>query len=170
MTEMNSSMPLTSFTEVYRTVAFGGWSIFRQVLRVKIQDSTCQDWWFRSASSLDSAYETVKHANQVIQLIPLEVKEGWDKGAFFQSSEMDIQIFGRKRTWFGGPGFLIQFKTAFEQTELQIPEATSFKDQRLIDESDRIGLVGSGIVIYRNLPTEVAICLELFRHFHYEGP
>ncbi len=37
----------------------------------------------------------------------------------------------------------------------------------MIDESKRIGYVG-GVVIFQNLPMEVAICLELFRHLNYD--
>lgn len=165
--EATSSTPLKDFTRVFRTVAFGGPFLLRQVLRIKLPDSTRQDWLFRGGNSKDSKYETVVHDNQVVQLKPKELV-GWHNGACYESSKLELQIFGHTQKWIGGPSFLIQFKNKFEQTELRIP-APSFGDRILVDESERIGYI-SGTVIYRNLPTEVAICLSLFQHFHYDGP
>lgn len=159
--------PLTDFTRVYRFVAFGGPFLIRQVLRIKFSDSTRQDWLFRRGYSKDNKYETVVHDNQMVQLDPKELM-GWDNGAFYESSEIEIQIFGHKQRSISGPSFLIQFKNKLEQTELRIP-APSFGDRIMVDESERIGYIG-GVVICRNLPIEVAICLTLFRHFDYDGP
>ena len=159
--------PLTDFTRVYRFVAFGGPFLIRQVLRIKFSDSTRQDWLFRRGYSKDSKYETVVHDNQMVQLKPTELV-GWDHGAFYKSPELELQIFGHEQNWIGGPSFLIQFKNKLEQTELRIPEP-SFGDRIMLDESERIGYIG-GVVICRNLPIEVAICLTLFRHFDYDGP
>lgn len=101
-------------------------------------------------------------------MVQLEPKElvGWDNGASYESSEIEIQIFGHKQRSISGPSFLIQFKNKLEQTELRIP-SPSFGDRIMIDESKRIGYVG-GVVIFQNLPMEVAICLELFRHLNYD--
>lgn len=122
---------------------------------------------FRRGYSKDSKYETAVHGDQVVQLKPKELV-GWDNGAFYESSELELQIFGFKQKRMGGPSFLIQFKNKLEQTELRIPEP-SFGDRILLDETERIGYIG-GVVICRNLPIEVAICLSLFFHFHYDGP
>lgn len=160
-----STTPLADFTHVYRFVAFGGPFLIRQVLRIKFPDSTRQDWLFRRGYSKYSKYETVAHDNRMVQLKSKEL-EGLDNGAIYESSEIEIQIFGRKQRSISGPSFVIQFKNKLEQAELRIP-APSFGDRIMIDESERIGYVG-GTVVCRNLPIEVAICLELFRHFHYD--
>ncbi len=160
---MTSSKPLTDFNRVYPAIAFGGPFLCRQVLRIKFPDSTRQDWLYRSSSP---KYPAAIHGNHRVQLTPGELIHGWDNGACYQTSKIEIQIFGRRQTWLSAPEYSIRLSTSHEQTELRIPALTR-KEWTKVDESERIGLDGH-IVIYRNLPVEVAICFTLFRDFHYD--